>query len=112
MCIVTVIILLSACSINQENDISLDKEQSDIPMVNLNGVIYSSYNLTKQEQEQYTAGKVFGKIKRRVPSSEIKKENLTSNSHDEGTVIYNVNEDKEIFLIEESSGYSILKKLE
>ncbi|KAB2332328.1 hypothetical protein F7731_17355 [Cytobacillus depressus] len=106
-----VIIVLSGCSTNEENTISLDKEQSYIPMVNLNGIIYSSYSLTKQEK--YTVGEVFGEIKRRVPSSEIQKENLTSNSYDEGTVIYNVKEDNEIFLIEESLGvYSILNKIE
>lgn len=109
-CIVAVIIVLSGCSTNQENDISIDKEQSYVPMVNVNGIIYSSYSLTKQEK--YTAGEVLGKIKKRVPSSDIQKENLASNYYDEGTVIYNVNEDKEMFLIEESPGvYSVLKKL-
>ncbi|MFE3577462.1 hypothetical protein [Lysinibacillus sp. NPDC059133] len=113
VCIVAVIIVLNGCSTIQENDISLDKEQeqSYVPMVNLNGTIYASYDLTKHEK--YSTGEVFGEIKRRVPSSDIEKENLTSNSYDEGTVIYNVKEDDKLFLIEESPGiYSILEKLE
>ncbi|MGE7689717.1 hypothetical protein ACQKMI_10920 [Lysinibacillus sp. NPDC097214] len=112
-CLVAVIIVLSGCSTIQENDISLEleQEQSYAPMVNLNGTIYASYDLTKYEK--YSTGEVFGEIKRRVPSSDIENENLTSNYYDEGTVIYNVKEDNEIFLIEESPGiYSILEKLE
>jgi len=112
-CLVIVIIVLSGCSTNQENDNSLDieQEQSYVPMVNLNGTIYASYDLTKHEK--YSTGEVFGEIKRRVPSSDIENENLTSNYYDEGTVIYNVEEDNEVFLIEEESGvYSILEKIE
>lgn len=107
------VIVLSGCSTNQETDISLDmeQEQSYVPMVNLNGTIYTSYDLKKHEK--YSTGEVFGEIKRRVPSADIENENLTSNYYDEGTVIYNVKEDNDIFLIEESPDiYSILEKLE
>ncbi|MBG9453711.1 hypothetical protein ABE61_06330 [Lysinibacillus sphaericus] len=111
-CLVAVIIVLSGCSTILENDISdIEQEQSYVPMVNLNGTIYASYDLTKYEK--YSTGEVFGEIKKRVPSSDIEKENLTSNYYDEGTVIYNVKEDNKIFLIEESPDiYSILEKLE
>lgn len=107
LCIVAVLIILSGCSTSPENDVS----QSYEPMVNVDGIIYTSNSLTKQEN--YTVGNVLGKIEKRVSSSEIQKENLTSNYHDKGTVIYTVKEDNEIVLIEQSPGvYSIFEKSE
>ncbi|MFA1737892.1 hypothetical protein [Lysinibacillus fusiformis] len=108
---IVVLVILGGCTLAaKQNDIVKNGDNSYVPYVIIDSDIYYSYQL---DDDKYTKDQVFGEILKKVMSSDrIIKEDLTSNYYNKGTLIYTVNEDNKIFIIEQETGDEILKKIE
>ncbi|EIM05810.1 hypothetical protein A1A1_14269 [Planococcus antarcticus DSM 14505] len=107
------LMIVSGCSSEaQEGNNVATEEASYVGFVNIEGENYSAHEFA--ENGEYTIVEELGEIKKKVPAEEIPKENLTSNYFEEGTKVFSVKEDPEIFLVKDlvegQDKYHIMKK--
>ncbi|ANU13028.1 hypothetical protein B481_3398 [Planococcus halocryophilus Or1] len=102
--------IVSGCSSNAQDasDVSTE-EVSYVAFLNIDGNNYFSYDLA--EKGEYTIAEEFGEVQKKIEGDVIPNENLTSNYLLEGTKIFSVKENPEIFLAKVQDEYEIYKKM-
>ncbi len=102
--------IASGCSSNVQNasDVST-KENSYMALLNIEGDSYYSYDLA--EEGEYTIMEEYGKVQKKIEGDVMPTENLTSNYLLEGTKIFTVKENSEVFLAKVQDKYEIYKKM-
>nr|WP_251047620.1 hypothetical protein [Planococcus sp. ISL-110] len=102
-------VILSGCSSEAQdaNDVSIE-EVSYVALLNIEGDNYYSYDLA--EKGEYTIVEELGEVQKKIKGGVMPKENLTSNYLLEGTKIFTVKEDPEVFLAKVQDKYEVYKK--
>lgn len=106
-----ILVIISGCSMEvQEFKGQTTESPSYEAILIVNGDQYSSVGT--RNQGDYTLGEEVGKVVTRVPPEVLPKENFASNYLDEGTVIYSVKEDDDVFLVKtnEEDVYEVFEK--
>ena len=106
-----ILMIISGCSMEvQESKGPTSESASYAAILIVNGDQYLSVGT--KNQGEYTLGEEVGKVETRVPPGALPKDYFASNYLDEGTVIYSVLENGDVFLVEtkEEGVYEVVEK--
>ncbi|MCZ8537341.1 hypothetical protein M9R32_09130 [Paenisporosarcina quisquiliarum] len=106
-----ILLIISGCSMEvQEFKGPTSESASYAAILIVNGDQYLSVGT--KNQGEYTLGEEVGKVATRLPPEVLPKDDFASNYLDEGTIIYSVKEDNEVFLVEtnEEDVYEVFEK--
>lgn len=106
-----ILMISTGCSIEVEEHTGTTSESASYAAILIiNGAEYLSVGT--KNQGEYTLGEEIGVVETRVPTEVLPKENFASNYLDEGTVIYSVKEDDDVFLVEtnEEGVYEVVER--
>ncbi|MEK3981372.1 hypothetical protein MKY37_20375 [Psychrobacillus sp. FSL K6-2836] len=109
----SIFVIIAGCSNDYKennNVVDVDRSVTYEAIVIINGAEY--HFVGPENKDEYTLGEAIGKVKKRVPLEVGPSENFVSNYLNEGTLIFSVIEDSEIYLAEtEDSVYEIFRKV-
>lgn len=112
--VLLVSIALTGCTsgtqVTNKQSSSGEEVGSYAALLRIKGAEYRSIGV--KNKGEYTLSDEIGKVKKRVPPEVLPKDNLVSNYLDEGTLIYSVEEDSDVILVQTDVDgvYEIFKK--